>query len=385
VQGDHYEVLGVSPSSDDVVIRAAYRALMRRYHPDTDRSAEATERARVINAAYAVLSDPDQRRRYDGSLAARALIKLEPQPMPVGVRVTPGGVAALALVTAAVAAFALSPPMDGLPIVSALFGSAPQTAAVKRATPQQPTPDSAEKGCSTDAAKGLIKAELFDRAARLRGSNPAILTPVADRSLVRIDLAEAKGGAGTAMVSCGGWLALDLPADVAVEGGRRNLNAEIIYAVVPAGSEGLRLTALSGVNGLAQLLATLGRAAEPDAPVELPDEHAAADSSEPAPAPRAVPVPPPVRRIAATVPSRPTAPVRGEVAMSSNLIALDNHLGVFMSQSLAKADATKRTALTASQDRFRKRRNTCRSEACLTAAYVNQMQTVSAIMATRTR
>ena len=107
------------------MIRAAYRALMRRYHLDTDRSAEATERARVINAAYAVLSDPDQRRRYDGSLAARGLIKIEPQPKPVGVRVTPGGVAALALVTAAVAAFALSPPMDGLPIVSALFGSAP--------------------------------------------------------------------------------------------------------------------------------------------------------------------------------------------------------------------------------------------------------------------
>ena len=366
------------------MIRAAYRALMRRYHPDTDRSAEATERARVINAAYAVLSDPDQRRRYDGSLAARGLIKIEPQPKPLGVRVTPGGVAALALVTAAVAAFALSPPMDGLPIVSALFGTAPQTAEVERATPQQARPDSAEKGCSTDAAKGLIKAELFDRAARLRGSDPATLAPVADRSLVRIDLAEAKGGAGTATVSCGGWLALDLPADVAVEGGRRNLNAEIIYAVVPAGSEGLRLTALSGVNGLAQLLATLGRAAEPDAPIELPDEHAA-ESSEPAPAPRAVPVPPPVRRMAATVPSRPTAPVRGEVAMSSNLIALDNHLGVFMSQSLAKADASKKTALTASQARFRKRRNSCRSEACLTAAYVNQMQTISAIMASRTR
>jgi uncharacterized protein len=71
--------------------------------------------------------------------------------------------------------------------------------------------------------------------------------------------------------------------------------------------------------------------------------------------------------------------------MSSNLIALDNHLGVFMSQSLAKADASKKTALTASQARFRKRRNTCRSEACLTSAYVNQMQTISAIMASRTR
>jgi curved DNA-binding protein CbpA len=192
VQGDYYAILGVSPSSEDVVIRAAYRALMRRYHPDADRSSDATDRARQINAAYAVLSNPEQRRKYDGTLAARGLIKLEHRPTPAaGVRVTPVGVAVVALVTAVAAAFALSPPIDSLPDSSALFGAPPQPASAERVAPKPASAESAEQGCSTDAAKGLIKAELFERASRLRGSDPSILTPVADRSLVRIDLAEA--------------------------------------------------------------------------------------------------------------------------------------------------------------------------------------------------
>ncbi|MBA2771836.1 MAG: J domain-containing protein, partial [Sphingomonas sp.] len=87
--GDYYAILGVSPTSEDVVIRAAYRALMRRYHPDTDSSSDATERARAINAAYAVLSDPEKRARYDGFLAAHGLIKLEPQRVARGARTIP--------------------------------------------------------------------------------------------------------------------------------------------------------------------------------------------------------------------------------------------------------------------------------------------------------
>ena len=62
---DYYATLGVAPTSEDVVIRAAYLALMRRYHPDRNSSAEAAERARAITAAYAVLSDWDRRAEYD--------------------------------------------------------------------------------------------------------------------------------------------------------------------------------------------------------------------------------------------------------------------------------------------------------------------------------
>jgi curved DNA-binding protein CbpA len=64
---DHYSVLGVLPTADEVVVRAAYRALAQRYHPDKWRGdlKEATERMVEINAAYAVLSDPIKRREYD--------------------------------------------------------------------------------------------------------------------------------------------------------------------------------------------------------------------------------------------------------------------------------------------------------------------------------
>ena len=405
MQGDYYAVLGVSPASEDVVIRAAYRALMRRYHPDADRSSEATERARLINAAYAVLSDPEQRRRYDGTLAARGLIKLDPQPRAgAGVRVTPAGVAFLALATAAAAAFALAPAFESLPDVNQLLnGGARSPIAAERAMKPSRAMETAKDGCSTDAAKGLIKAELFDRASRLRGSDPSILSPVADRSLVRIDLAEAKGGGGTGTVSCGGWLALDLPTDVAVEGGRRNLNAEIIYALVPAGSAGLRLTALSGVNGLAQSLATLGRSTEaepepkPEPSFDLPEEPVMAPVQHPSAEPRrVVPAviasPPHVRRQpAVTPPKRPmprlperTSPASAP-APSRNIAALDKHLALFMAQSVARADATKKSELAASDDRFRKRRDACRTEACQTAAYVGQIRTVSSIMSSGAR
>ncbi len=63
---DYYEVLGVSRDADGHEIKQAYRRLARRYHPDVNGgSAEATERFKQISEAYAVLADPQKRRRYD--------------------------------------------------------------------------------------------------------------------------------------------------------------------------------------------------------------------------------------------------------------------------------------------------------------------------------
>ncbi len=62
---DHYATLGVTPRSEVVVIRAAYLALMRLYHPDKSSSSESSERAQAITAAYAVLGDVDKRLKYD--------------------------------------------------------------------------------------------------------------------------------------------------------------------------------------------------------------------------------------------------------------------------------------------------------------------------------
>ena len=47
----HYETLGVSQDAEDIVIQAAYRALMRRYHPDTHASSAGDSRAKAINEA----------------------------------------------------------------------------------------------------------------------------------------------------------------------------------------------------------------------------------------------------------------------------------------------------------------------------------------------
>lgn len=66
---DYYATLGVLPSAEDIVIRAAYRALAQRYHPDRSAqdNAEANRRMSDLNEAYAVLSDSDSRATYDRS------------------------------------------------------------------------------------------------------------------------------------------------------------------------------------------------------------------------------------------------------------------------------------------------------------------------------
>jgi curved DNA-binding protein CbpA len=66
VQTSHYATLGLPRNATTAQIRAAYRTLARRYHPDLhpdDPAAEDT--LKRINAAYAVLSDVDKRRSYD--------------------------------------------------------------------------------------------------------------------------------------------------------------------------------------------------------------------------------------------------------------------------------------------------------------------------------
>jgi DnaJ-class molecular chaperone len=64
-----YETLEVSPTASARVIKAAYRCLAQFNHPDKNPDAASCERLARINQAYSVLSDPQQRQRYDLSLA----------------------------------------------------------------------------------------------------------------------------------------------------------------------------------------------------------------------------------------------------------------------------------------------------------------------------
>lgn len=63
---DYYEVLGVDRAAEEGEIKRAFREKARQYHPDINPDSAGTEdRFKEINEAYAVLSDPKSRTRYD--------------------------------------------------------------------------------------------------------------------------------------------------------------------------------------------------------------------------------------------------------------------------------------------------------------------------------
>ena len=86
----HYQLLQVAPTASREELRQAFRLLSKRFHPDTTELplAEAERLFQQLRLAYAVLSDPAARERYDGELRHAVLLAAA---NPATTRVRPPG------------------------------------------------------------------------------------------------------------------------------------------------------------------------------------------------------------------------------------------------------------------------------------------------------
>jgi curved DNA-binding protein CbpA len=122
-QRTHYDILNVSKEAEPVVVEAAYKALIKKYHPDQAAGAPASRDAAAINEAFAILKDPAKRADYDHRQwtrqQAQRLAGLQATAPPRPSRfASAGGWIVAALLACALAAVAfgksLDPPLAGI-------------------------------------------------------------------------------------------------------------------------------------------------------------------------------------------------------------------------------------------------------------------------------
>lgn len=62
---DFYAILGLSKGASEAEIKTAYKKLAKQWHPDVNKSPDATEKFKELSEAYSVLSDSQKRQTYD--------------------------------------------------------------------------------------------------------------------------------------------------------------------------------------------------------------------------------------------------------------------------------------------------------------------------------
>ncbi len=82
VSSSYYGLLGVQPGASAQEIRQAYRELSKLYHPDTTSlpAAIATSKFQELNEAYATLSNPERRFKYDQKIGYSRIPVVQPLP-----------------------------------------------------------------------------------------------------------------------------------------------------------------------------------------------------------------------------------------------------------------------------------------------------------------
>jgi curved DNA-binding protein CbpA len=168
-----YDVLNVAPEAEPIVLEAAYKALIKKYHPDQAVEAPVPKDAAAINEAFAILKDPAKRADYDHRLWSKqqalrlAELQVETAGRPPRYVAVSGwliaGLLAGAL-AATVMGKSLAPPLRAIAQAAEHDAEAPARAAAAKAAAAEaahdraPIPSSAAVIAQVRAEEGEVEA-----------------------------------------------------------------------------------------------------------------------------------------------------------------------------------------------------------------------------------
>ena len=154
---DHYETLGLPPSSTPEEVKKRYRSLARRYHPDVNSNPDAAQKITRINEAYHILGDADRRALYDAERMLRTPPQNRPTPRPAE-RPAPRSGAAKPEFKPRPAA--PSSPARSRPMEYNGFGRTPAAGSPEAAAPKKPDTASRAANAFRDMDRFIVEAQL---------------------------------------------------------------------------------------------------------------------------------------------------------------------------------------------------------------------------------
>jgi curved DNA-binding protein CbpA len=179
-----YDVLNVAPEAEAVVVEAAYKALIKKYHPDQAAGGAVSRDAAAINEAFAVLKDPAKRADYDHRLwtkqQAQRLAGLQAGGAVRGPRfATAGGWIVAGLLACALAAVALGKSLAPPTLTAAAEAAQPADAEgpARAAAAKAAAAEAAHDGVAIPSSASVIARIRAERevnvASRAAPSAPA--------------------------------------------------------------------------------------------------------------------------------------------------------------------------------------------------------------------
>lgn len=377
---DHYRTLGIAPTADDAVIRAVYLALMKRFHPDRSATASDHQRAREINEAYAVLSDPARRAAYDDERAELRPWERGAVLAPPRRRTNFSGAVVLA---------------GALGAAMALYAYWPQIGEPRRGTGARAPIASTPARCASLADPERVRAALIVRLDEIGVLDRAAAGALTAARFELGPATDARDLAAPGEVACLATLEITLPAQFRTAAGQGTILSELNYSVsrtdpalgIAVQPDGTLIAALSAIRHQPSvpvsdpMLDTEARVEE--VPMPRVEEARVEPVSTARPATRppriasaASPAPPRPAQTASPPTPRAAAPARPKI----DLGRLEQQTAGLYSQSLRNAASDKQRKLAQSQGAFTARLNSCGSDSCRRDAYLARNVEISQIM-----